>query len=141
MAKYCQNCGKELNEEQDICLGCGTFINKTTHYKKKEKNKHVAYKIITGITMIIVGSCMLLGASSDVLYDYPLIVYSIPGLLGLTAGILNVNSRKRPNLLLVSGILMFIGALVNFLGIIDVSLFMILAIIFGIFNIIYSKDK
>lgn len=140
MAKYCQNCGKELNETQDICLGCGVFINKETPVKKKNKGSHSGYKTTTGIIMIVIGACMILGAS-DELYDYPLVVFSIPGLLGLTSGILNLVSKKRPNLLLVSGILMFIGALVNFLGIIDVSIFMILAIIFGIFNIIYSKDK
>ena len=28
MAKYCQNCGAELNEQQDICLKCGVRIKK-----------------------------------------------------------------------------------------------------------------
>lgn len=140
MTKYCQNCGKELNENQDICLGCGVVINKSTPGKKKNNGSHSGYKTTTGIIMIVLGACMILGASDD-LYDYPLIVFSIPGLLGLTSGILSLVSKKRPNLLLVSGILLFIGALVNFLGIVDVSIFMILAIIFGIFNIIYSKDK
>ena len=140
MAKFCQNCGKELNEQQDICLGCGVFIDKETSIKIKDKVSHKGYKTTTGIIMIVLGTCMILGASNE-LYDYPLLVFSIPGLLGLTSGILNLISKKRSNLLLVSGIIMFIGAIVNFLGIIDVSIFMILAIIFGIFNIIYSKDK
>lgn len=83
---------------------------------------------------------MILGAS-DELYEYPVIVYSIPGLLGVVSGILTLCSKKKPSLLLVSGILLLIGSLVNFLGIIDVSIFMILAIIFGILNIVYSKDK
>lgn len=140
MSKYCQNCGKELNENQDICLGCGVFINKTVPVKKKDKGSHSGYKTTTGIIMIVLGACMIIGAS-DEFYDYPLIVFSIPGLLGLASGILSLVSKKRPNLLFVSGILLFVGALVNFLGIIDVSIFMILAIIFGIFNIIYSKEK
>ena len=140
MARFCQNCGTELNETQDICLGCGVFINKDISAKKKNKGNHSGYKTTTGIIMIILGACMILGASDEI-YEYPLIVFSIPGLLGLTSGILNLISKKKSNLLLVSGILMFIGALVNFLGILDVSIFMILAIIFGIFNIIYSKDN
>jgi len=30
MAKFCSNCGTELNEMQDICLKCGVRINKET---------------------------------------------------------------------------------------------------------------
>ena len=26
MAKFCSNCGAELNEEQDICLKCGVRV-------------------------------------------------------------------------------------------------------------------
>ena len=26
MAKFCQNCGNELNENQDICLKCGVKV-------------------------------------------------------------------------------------------------------------------
>jgi len=140
MAKFCQNCGTELNEEQDICLKCGVFINKDISTKKKNKGNHSGYKTSTGIIMIILGACMILGASNEI-YEYPLIVFSIPGLLGLISGILTLISKKKNNLLLVSGILLFIGAIVNFIGIIDISIFMILAIIFGIFNIIYSKAK
>lgn len=140
MAKFCQNCGKELNEEQDICLGCGILINKTNSIKKKDKGNHSGYKTTSGIIMIVLGACMILGAN-DQLYDYPLIVFSIPGLLGLTSGILTLVSKKKSDLLLISGILLFVGALINFLGIIDISIFMILAIIFGIFNIIYCKDN
>lgn len=28
MAKFCQNCGSELNEHQDICLKCGVKVKK-----------------------------------------------------------------------------------------------------------------
>lgn len=30
MAKYCSNCGKELTDEQDICLNCGVRVKKST---------------------------------------------------------------------------------------------------------------
>ncbi len=29
MSKFCSNCGKELNEEQDICLNCGQMVKKS----------------------------------------------------------------------------------------------------------------
>ena len=28
MAKFCQNCGTELEEDQDVCLGCGKAVIK-----------------------------------------------------------------------------------------------------------------
>lgn len=142
MGKFCSNCGKELSENQDICLGCGVFINKDTFIKEKEKGKHNGYRITTSIIMIVIGACMILGASEDIIgYEYPILVYTIPGLLGIISGILTLNSKKRLKLLLISGIILFVGSIINFIGIIDVSIYMILAIIFGIFNIIYSKDK
>lgn len=141
MGKFCSNCGKEISENQDICLGCGVFLNKDYSTSKKEKGKHNGYKKTTSIIMIVLGACMFLGASGDIIgYKYPILVYSIPGLLGIISGILTLNSKKRTILLLISGILLFIGAIINFVGIMDVSIYMILAIIFGIFNIIYSKD-
>lgn len=27
---YCQSCGTELKEHQDVCLSCGTMVKKTT---------------------------------------------------------------------------------------------------------------
>lgn len=30
MAKFCQNCGKELNEGAEFCLNCGKFVKKET---------------------------------------------------------------------------------------------------------------
>lgn len=141
MARFCQNCGTEIKEEQDICLGCGVFLNnENTLVKKVEKKKHSGYITSTGIIMIILGVCMVLGASDD-LYEYPILVFSIPGLLGIVSGIITLNSKKNIKLLLISGILLLVGAVINFIGIIDVSIFMILAIIFGILNIVYSREN
>lgn len=141
MGKFCSNCGSEVNEIQDICLNCGVMLEKYNEGNKtKDNGNHRKYKTTTGVIMIILGACMVLGAS-DELYDYPVLVYSIPGLLGFVSGILTLNSKNNVNLLLISGILLFIGAFINFLGIMDVSVYMIFAIIFGIFNVIYSKEK
>lgn len=30
MAKFCENCGAELNEGQDVCLKCGKQLSKNT---------------------------------------------------------------------------------------------------------------
>lgn len=43
MAKYCQNCGAELNENQDICLKCGVKVkNNTTSNNPNAKSKMAA---------------------------------------------------------------------------------------------------
>ena len=144
MAKFCVNCGKELMEKQDVCLGCGKII---VHDEKEEKieikkkdNSHSGYRTSTGILMIILGIC-LLAASSTEGYGNPVLVFGLPGLLGLISGILSLFSKKNYNLLFISGILLLLGAVVNFVGILDISLFAIAAIIIGIFNIKYSKEK
>ena len=43
MAKYCSNCGAELNDEQDVCLKCGVRVKNTNdaYYSesvKRDKN-------------------------------------------------------------------------------------------------------
>ena len=38
VAKFCTNCGKEINENQDICLNCGSFIEKDNHYSNPVSN-------------------------------------------------------------------------------------------------------
>lgn len=138
MEKFCSNCGKELVEGQDVCLGCGKMLANAGEHKKKDIT-HSGYKTATGIIMIILGFC-LLSAGGSSYYESAVLVYSLPGLLGLIAGILNLNTKKNPNLLVPAAILMFAGAVVNFLGIYDISLYSIVSIVFGIFNIKFSKE-
>mgnify|MGYP003305623683 CR=1 FL=1 len=40
MAKYCTNCGKEIQENQDVCLNCGVTIKKTTTNLKSVGNDY-----------------------------------------------------------------------------------------------------
>ena len=136
MGKFCSNCGKELKEDQDVCLGCGKVVKKEEPVKKN----HNGYITATGIIMIILGLCLICATGYDEIYKYPILVYTIPGLLALTAGILNLCSKKELKYLKISGIILLVGAFINFIGIIDVSLYSICAIIFGILNIKYSKN-
>jgi len=65
----------------------------------------------------------------------------LPGIFGLLGGILNLNTKKNPDLLIPAAVIMFLGAVFNFIGILDISIFTIIAVIFGIFNIKYSKQE
>lgn len=53
MAKYCTNCGTELNEQQDICLKCGVRVNKGETGKN---NPNAKSKIVAGILALFFGN-------------------------------------------------------------------------------------
>ena len=144
MAKFCSNCGKELNEEQDVCLNCGKVVSRESVEQieiVKKDNNHNGYKTTTGIIMIVLGFCLICASGSETVYDSPELVYTLPGIFGFIAGIINLNTKKKPNLLIPAAVLMFLGAVINFIGITDVSIFAILSVVSGIFNIIYSRKE
>ena len=52
MAKFCSNCGGELNENQDICLKCGVRVNKTNPVNNDPNAKS---KVAGGLLGIFLG--------------------------------------------------------------------------------------
>lgn len=54
MAKFCTNCGAELNESQDICLKCGVKINKS-YNNPTNNNPNAKSKIAAGLLGIFLG--------------------------------------------------------------------------------------
>lgn len=57
MAKFCANCGKELDENAALCLNCGVLVGNTNNNQNKEKKKGLP---TWGIVLIIVSSVILL---------------------------------------------------------------------------------
>ena len=54
MAKYCSNCGSELNDGADICLKCGKIVgNKNQTIKNTDPD--AKSKLVAGILGIILG--------------------------------------------------------------------------------------
>ena len=51
MAKFCTNCGAELNENQDVCLKCGVRVNKTSN----SGNPNAKSKVAAGLFGIFLG--------------------------------------------------------------------------------------
>ena len=51
--KYCPNCGKELNENQDICLGCGRTVNNQT---TKTTDPNAKSKMAAGLLALFLGT-------------------------------------------------------------------------------------
>ena len=54
MAKFCTNCGAELNENQDICLKCGVKINKNNS-NLSNSDPNAKSKVAAGILGIFLG--------------------------------------------------------------------------------------
>lgn len=52
MAKFCQNCGSELNENQEICLKCGVKVSGGT----SNNNPNAKSKMAAGLFGIFLGS-------------------------------------------------------------------------------------
>ena len=53
MAKFCSNCGKELNENQDVCLNCGVSIKRNNQLNN---NPNAKAKIAAGLLGIFLGT-------------------------------------------------------------------------------------
>ncbi len=52
--KYCKNCGTELKEGADICLGCGTLLKQENQIEKKETT--VSGKSITSLILGVIAT-------------------------------------------------------------------------------------
>ena len=52
MAKYCSNCGKEIQENQDVCLNCGVSTRKNTNNTRPGAKS----KIAAGLLGIFLGT-------------------------------------------------------------------------------------
>lgn len=53
MAKYCANCGTELNDVQDICLKCGVRVNKSN---PTNTNSEAKSKVAAGVLALFLGN-------------------------------------------------------------------------------------
>lgn len=76
MSKFCSNCGKELREEQDVCLGCGSAVSKTGKTQENKTEGKATTGFVLGLVSIIAWIIPLFG--------YPVticgIVFSAKGL-------------------------------------------------------------
>ena len=114
--KFCPNCGKELIEGADVCLGCGKFLNKKTvktQINEKPFNKGFGVtSMILGIISIMWTFATIISLEQGVedlkveMYYNGGFIYMIfyyigytlfsltPGILGMIFGIKQVNKEK-----------------------------------------------
>lgn len=109
MNKYCRNCGKELNEEQNVCLNCGVNVTNTTNTTKTSEStdKNAAVGLILGLISIVAWLLPLFG--------YPVticgIVFSSKGLKS------NTNKGKAIAGLVLSIVFLIVTLLNSLLGV------------------------
>lgn len=88
--------------------------------------------------MFIMGISLVYGVSFDG-YDDKIFMFLIPGILSILSSVCKLFCTKNNKFFLISGCLLFIGALSNFISIMDLSIYAVLCIMFGIFDIIYYR--
>lgn len=148
MERFCGNCGSKV--EGEFCSNCGTKVgapaNTGVNTQMQNKENHATYRLVVGIIMIILGSCIFIASVGDNASTLEAVGYNtflgftIPGLCALAGGILSIVSRKNNQMLLFSGICFVVTAISNMCGIKDISLLFILCCIFAPLNFVfYSK--
>lgn len=56
MAKFCPNCGKEVEANQAVCLNCGVALPGVVENNSKNTNPNAKSKIGAGVLGILLGS-------------------------------------------------------------------------------------
>lgn len=101
MSKFCGNCGKEVNEYQNVCLNCGVSITPSIKPNSKaDKNALVGF--ILGLVSIIAWLLPFIG--------YPV---CICGIIFSAKGLKSTNSKGKAIAGLVLSIVFLMFTLMN----------------------------
>ena len=102
MAKFCKNCGSELNENQDICLKCGVRVNKDKNLTVNNEDKASTTALTLGLISIIAWLIPLFG--------YPV---TICGIVYSSKGLKSQSGKGKATAGLVLSIIFLIVTLIN----------------------------
>ena len=101
MSKFCRNCGKELNENQSVCLNCGVAV--TPVGKPNEKaDKNAVVGFILGLISIVAWLIPLFG--------YPV---SICGIIFSAKGLKSSINKGKAITGLVLSIIFLVFSFIN----------------------------
>ncbi len=126
--KYCPNCGKELNENADVCLNCGKLLTNNKRINKQKKGFSIA-SMVLGIISVLWTISMLLSLEQGIetlkvelyyneefiFFIFYFIGYTMfsltPAILALIFGI--KNNKENKNGMAISGIIMSVISLIS----------------------------
>lgn len=103
MAKYCENCGKELNDGADVCLGCGKSLNKNV---AQASGKTVDEYAKSGFTFGLIS----IAAWLIPLFGYPVTIIAI---YNAVKGLGSEKNKGKAIAGLILGILFLVVTLCN----------------------------
>ena len=68
--KYCSKCGKEINDETEICMGCGCRVKEDTHAipaaQLKTNRSLLKFILLSVLTLGIYGIVVMSAVSTDI---------------------------------------------------------------------------
>lgn len=144
---YCNNCGKELKENQKVCLECGKLVEKEKSKPSPKKPMALATKlciislclkyalpIVVGLLNIILSFFTIFGVNSiNLLIDViEIALWIITGFSGLAAFILVIVAKVKDKDSLFATILLWIYIAELIISILVGIIALILILIFGI---------
>lgn len=102
MSKFCSNCGKELNDNQDICLNCGVKVNNVTQTISDKTDKNALAGFILGLISIVAWIIPLFG--------YPV---AICGIVFSAKGLNSTSNRGKAIAGLILAIIFLVFTIIN----------------------------
>lgn len=148
MVQYCQNCGKELEDDVEFCDDCGFQLNETQTDIVKNKKTLNNPEFITKLPLIlsIIGMIIVIaeGLGTPMLMGFDNIMMAITsGIVGVLLGILLMEKLDEPLIaaieFITTGALVFI--LIGRFGELSIVLFIITAILILYLKGHYTNNK
>lgn len=148
MVQYCQNCGKELEDDVEFCDDCGFQLNETQTDIVKNKKTLNNPEFITKLPLIlsIIGMIIVIAESlgTSILMGFDNIMMAITsGIVGVLLGILLMEKLDEPLIAVIefitTGALVFI--LIGRFGELSIVLFIITAILILYLKGHYTNNK
>lgn len=102
MAKFCINCGKELNENQDVCLNCGVYVKQEIKTSEDKVEKNATIGFILGLISIVAWLLPLCG--------YPV---TICGIVFSSKGFSSTTNKNKAIAGLTLSIIFLLATLAN----------------------------
>ena len=65
---YCSNCGSKITSEQDVCLSCGTFVNKKRKRRNNKPKDGASFSLVEVIVLVLITAILVASASGLIVY-------------------------------------------------------------------------
>jgi len=67
---YCSKCGRKVENEQNICSGCGSTVNSSVFVESSEKKKYSSIGLLSAIVVVVLAFTKWIRIEKDLLLGY-----------------------------------------------------------------------